>query len=77
MNALIQWAIRTLGGITKEQWVAALSFVLRWAGSRLSSEEKKAKVLEALAKIGIEGSTANYLVEAAYKWLKRIGQVPA
>lgn len=77
MNALISWVIRTLGGITSAQWKAVLDFVLAAAGKHLTGEQKKAWVLESLAKLGISGSTANFLVEAALKFLKRTKQIEA
>lgn len=72
---LLQWAIRLIGGISKEQWAAALKFVSQWATSQLSGDDKRAKVLEMLAHLGIEGSKANWLVETAVRWLKRTGVI--
>lgn len=74
-DRIILWAIRALGGVTKEQFNTALSFVVGVAYKHLTSEQKKAGVLEMLKNIGIEGATANWLLETALKWAKRVGKI--
>ncbi len=75
IDRIIQWAIRTLGGVSRAQWDAALKFVLAQSAKYLTGEQKKAEAIALLEKIGIKGSAANWLVEAAVMWLKRIGQI--
>jgi hypothetical protein len=74
-NSLIQWALRILGGVTKEQWVDLLRWVATYAEKQLTGEQKRAHVLALLKSIGITGSRANGLIEMAVMWLKRIGEI--
>lgn len=77
MNAIIQFAIKLLAGVSSEQWNAVLQFVLAAADKFVTNEEKKKWVSDALAKLGISGSTANFLIEAALKFLRRTKQIEA
>lgn len=77
MNSLISWVIKILGGVTTEQWNAVLQFVLAAADKFVSSEDKKKWVVDALEKLGISGSRANFLVEAAVALLKRMKKIEA
>jgi hypothetical protein len=75
-NSIIEWVIRLLGGITKDQWKRVVQYVAEKALTNLTNEQKRADVVEQLGRIGITGSRANWLVETAVTWLKRVGQIP-
>lgn len=75
MNTLIQWAIRALAGINSTQWKAVLDYVIAAEARITQGVDKKAWVLDKLNNIGIGGSLANFLAEAAVQFLKKHGGV--
>lgn len=77
MNSLLTWAIRILAGINSAEWKAVLDFVYLAAQKELTNENKRAWVLDKLQNLGLQGGTANFLVEAAVKFLKRKGDIKA
>ena len=75
MNALLQWAIKKLAGVNSKQWEAILSFVLEQAGLSKLGEDKKRAAILFLERIGIRGSTSQFLVESAVAFLKKQGRI--
>lgn len=77
MNSIITWVIKVLSGVNSAEWKAVLDFVLLAASKELTNESKRAWVLDKLQNLGLKGSTANFLIEAALKFLKRTGRIEA
>jgi len=75
MNSIIAWAIRLLASVSAEQWRAALTFVLSAATRNIPDEDRREFVIDQLAKLGIKGWAANFIVEAALGFLKRTKQL--
>lgn len=76
MNALFQYILRWLGGISADQWRAAVQLVITAAKSQMASNEKLRWVAERLDGVGVTGSAANWLAETAYQWAKKFNKVP-
>jgi len=81
-DAIIQWAIRKIGGFTEAQWSAAISFVIEAAKKTLSSPERKEWVEINLKRIFPEQDypkftqgIINAVVEFALRWLKYKGVI--
>lgn len=77
MNTLITWVIRYLGGITSAQWKTVLEYVRIAADKIAEGADKRTWVLDKMRNIGITGSVANFLVEAAVTYVKRLNLIQA
>lgn len=75
MNSIITWVIRYLSNISSAQWKQVLEYVRVAADKITEGADKKAWVLEKLNSIGVKGSIANFLVEAAVTLLKKQGRI--
>lgn len=76
MKTIIQWAIKTLGGISSTQWSAVLQYVIAAEERITSGVDKRAWVLDKLKNVGVTGWTANFITEAALGFLRKYNMIP-
>lgn len=82
MNTILQWAIRTLAGISGEQWKKLLDLVLQAAGVKIPNEDRKEWVIAQFNKwlaekkmSAVTVGVMNFLVEAGLRFLKQKGTI--
>lgn len=77
MKTLFSLAVRWASGIKADQWKYVLSVIVAAGKSYKESADKKAWALKQLDGVGIKGSVANFLVEAAVTYGKKFKLIPA
>lgn len=71
MNKLIEWAIQILAGISASQWSQVVEYVLLAVTKTDNNAARRLWVIDKMQNLGLKGSVANFLVEAAVTLLKR------
>jgi inactivated superfamily I helicase len=70
LASIFQWAVKAISHISSDQWATILDRVLESVTKASDGEARRAWVLDKIKALGVTGSIANFLVEAAVRYLK-------
>ena len=69
LESIIAWLLRTLRGITAEQWKFALLTVGNLVDQNLAGKEKYDVAKKKLRDLGLSSESCNWLIETALSYL--------